>query len=466
MAFLGLDIAKNALLAQRAALNITGHNIANAETPGYVRQRAVLSPIAGPDGSHPVPEYGIGGGVAVAAVTRIQSRFLQARLDHALGELGANRSLSQGLDEVQSLFLDLTNQGVADNLAAFFNAWEDLSVNPESQPLRLAVRETGNTLTGGIRTIYRELQNQRPALDQVLQTSVARINDITAEIAALNHRIVSNAACDDQGNPTGALPNDLLNRLDVLIEELSTIIGATSVQQANGTCDVLLGGIHLVQGAHARQINTEPDPSNANLSRLVLADTGQSIQPSGGEIAGLLAVRDQYIPGYMAALDTFASTLATQFNAVHSIGFGIDGSTGTDFFTATGAADICVSDAVATNLDVIAASETDAVGDGNHAVTLSRMRDALLLSGGTQTLGDYYASLVGRVGLDGKLAGEALERQDALSSDIRARRDSVSGVSLDEEAINLLRFQEAHNAAARLATTVDEMIRTILSIAK
>ncbi len=176
------------------------------------------------------------------------------------------------------------------------------------------------------------------------------------------------------------------------------------------------------------------------------------ISPSGGEVAGLLIVRDQYIPSYMAALDILATTLATQFNAVHTIGFGIDGSTGTDFFTATGAADIRVSDAVATNLDVIAASETDAVGDGNHAVTLSRMRDALLLSG--------------RVGLDGKLAGEALERQDALSSDIRARRDSVSGVSLDEEAINLLRFQEAHNAAARLATTVDEMIRTILSIAK
>lgn len=465
MAFIGLNIAKNALLAHRAALSVTAHNIANAETPGYVRQRAVLSPVEGPDGSNSA-ECGIGIGVAVTAVIRIQSRFLQARLDRALGELGCNRSISQGLDEIQSLFLDLTSEGVSDNLAAFFNAWEDLSVNPESRPLRLAVREKGNTLTDGIRTIYRELQNQRPALDQVLQTTVARVNDIAAEIARINQRIASNAACDDQGSPIGAIPNDLFNRLDVLIEELSTIIGVTSVEQANGTRDVLLGGIHLVQGARARQLNTEPDPANANLSRLVLAGTGQSIEPPGGEIAGILAVRDQYIPGYMAALDTFAATLATEFNAVHALGVGIDGSTGTDFFTATGAADIRVSDAVAASLDAIAASETGAVGDGNHAVTLSRVRDALLLSGGTQTLGDYYASLVGRVGLDGNLAGEAMERQDALASDVRARRDSVSGVSLDEEGINMLRFQEAHNAAARLASAVDEMIRTVLSIAQ
>ena len=456
MSFLGLNIARNALLAHRAAANVTGHNIANAETPGYIRQRADLAAIAGPRGPHALPELGIGSGVEVATITRIRSAFIQARLDRSLGQFGYDHALSQGLDEVQSLFLDLTGQGSAEDLAAFFNAWEHLSSNPESQPLRLAVREAGSTVAAGISTRYRHLQDQRTRLDQVLQTKVARVNDITSEIAKLNRQITVEA--------TGSPPNDLLNRLDTLVEELSGLIGVATVEQAGGSRDVLLGGLHLVQGSKAVEITLEADPLNNNLTILKLADTGLTLDPSGGEIAAILTVRDQNIPSYMATLDTFAMTLATDLNARHALGQGIDGSTGTDFFTATGAADIRISDDILASLDAIAASETGAVGDGNHALALSRMRDELLLSGGTETLGDFYESFVGRVGLDARLATDALDRQDVLVDDIRARRDGISGVSLDEEAINLMRFQEARNAAARLATTIDELIQTVLSI--
>jgi len=227
-------------------------------------------------------------------------------------------------------------------------------------------------------------------------------------------------------------------------------------------------GILLVDGGHSNDLGTRAVVrGNATVSDLVLADTDRVVDPASGKLKGLLVGRDEKVTSFLDSLDLLAETLVERTNAIHAGRFGLDGSSGTNFFDPAGttAREIAVSTTILNNLDKIAASSTSTgSGDGSNALALSDLRSEQVLSGGTRTLEEFYSDLVGRVGAEAKAVFTDVEGQRLVVEQVKTRRENVRGVSINEEAIHLILFQRAYQAAARIVTIVDEMMETALNM--
>jgi flagellar hook-associated protein 1 FlgK len=447
MSPLNIGAAGRALLAQQQAMDIISRNIANVNTPGYVRQEAVL--VSTTDG-----------GVRVENVRRYVDNFL-------IGQVRRNSTArsqwdvrQNALQYIQVTIQEPSDQGLNATLNDFWTAWQDLAAAPNSPSVRTNLREVSRRLTNQMNNQVRQLTALQKDLDYRVSTQVQEVNSIATQIGRLNATISESAASGTDGN-------DLRDQRDRLVDRLSELVNINYAEDSfgPGTMSINIGNQPLVTGANVSKLITLA--GNGNRSNVAWAD-GTAVEMTGGEIVGAVEARDVLIPQELAQLDAVASTLITRVNALHQDGFGLNDATGLDFFAGTGAGNIRISNAINADISNIAAAATaGSPGDGDTALAITDLQRSLLMNSGTATIGGFYAEFVAQLGLDAREAKSSFDERDLLYQHLNQQRDSVSGVSLDEEAVHLMEAQRAYQAAARVVSIIDQiMAETIMTMGR
>lgn len=457
---IGLDTAVKALRAHQLAVDVASHNIANAHSPGFSRQRLLLRPM-GLDGSDHFSRDALlgraGFGVDASDVNRVRDVFLDFQLRANLGARDQNRTLSRALKQAELVFNDPTDDGLGALAGKFWAAWHDVVNAPESPAARTTLVHSTSTLATRIQRAHADLTSQRDDLNRGLGMITQRINAAATEIASLNFQV-------KQVELNGDMASDLRDRRDLLLDQLSGIGDISYSEQPDSSIVVYLGSHELVFANTAREVKAVADPGNPGMDKLIFTMDNQDVATNAGELRGLLDARDTAIPDLTSKLDALASAFITSVNAVHVTGFGLDNSTGLPFFTGTGASDIALNTTLAASPHKIAAaSALSAPGSGSNALAIANLQLASTMAAGTQTLDQFYGGVVSVLGADVVRAAGLAESADLMSSHLDQLRQSVSGVNLDEEMTNLNASQHAYQAAARVITTIDEMLETLIN---
>jgi flagellar hook-associated protein 1 len=461
--FFGLNVALSGLTAQQRALDTVTHNLTNANTDGYSRQRVEMS--AAPAFSEPSANTDtragqIGTGVQVTAYTRLRDQFIDAQLRDQAGALGQWSARADGTSRINTIMDEPGDTGLSSLLQNYWASWHALSLAPESAASREGVRASGQALVDGFHDLSSQLTRVQSDADAQISADVTSVNSLAGQVTTLNQQIAKVIA-------VGQTPNDLMDQRDALIDKMSSLANITVSQPnaANGKLSIAIGSQLLV------------DSTSDATNQLAVSGTGAvtvggvATTMSSGAIRGLIDVRDTLIggpTGYIAQLDALAGSVVSGVNAAHGAGYGLDGSTGNDFFAAGGttAATIDLSAAVKGSLDKIAASDSAAnvPGGSANAVAMAQLQTATQTIGSTTTtINGYWQAFVSQVGVDADQADRLAQVQQGIADATANRRDSVSGVNLDEEISDMVRFQKSYTAAARMITSVDEMLDTLIN---
>lgn len=446
--FFGVELASRALQAMQMAMNTTGHNLANVNTPGYSRQRVNLATTE-PHVIEGVKTLFVGSGVRVESIQRIRDMFLDARVAGTHSEYQRLDMLHSRLTQVEDLFSEPTDAGLSRQITAFFNAFQELSTNPENVGVRANVYHQVEGMARTFRQLAGRLDEMLVEMEQRIQATASEINFIAQSIADLNVKIRYNKAL-------GTTPNDLLDKRTNLIEKLSEYVGVRTTEMADGTVRVSLGEFVLVEGERS---NTLPEGIDYALKAFV--DTANRAQVTSGSVRGLMDAME-YVRMYRTRLDTLAAELINSVNAIHQTGYGLDGSTGNRLLEGTDALTIRVSTDVE-DINRIAAATTSAPGDGSKALELARLRQIPLVGLDNKTIPDYYSAIVAELGEHTRSASTGQENQKIILQNLQAEREAVSGVNMDEEMANLLRYQRSYQAAAHLVSVMDAAIADMIA---
>jgi flagellar hook-associated protein 1 len=454
-----LDVGRTALAAQQQAIAVTGNNIANVNTPGYSRQQINL------EQSEAVSSNGslIGRGVqANRQIERIYDQFIESQLVNEKQNYGRWETQKDGLAKVELLFDETSGYGINNALSNFWNSWQDLANNPTGQVERTTLVANSGFLSDTFNGMAEDLDKLQAESDTAVQNLVDEINPISEQIADLNIKIASIEG-------TGNTANQYRDKRDLLLKDLSEKIDINYFEDGNSFVHVMVGnGKPLVDNGNSWQLETQTN-TTTGMQDVYWVDTAGNAQDitseiEGGNLKGQLEVRDNYIPGYLSRLDDLAGEIITQVNSLHTSGYGADGvSTGYDFFSGTDARTISVSADIQGDSGLIAAAQAiDSVGDARNAAAIADLQDAATMSG--SSFQDYYASLVSDVGSHAQESNVYYDYQDSMLTQMQSYREEVSGVSLDEEMVNLVKFQNAYAAAAKMVSTVDRLLDTLIGM--
>ena len=453
--FFGLETGRRALDAHRRALEVTAHNIANATTEGYSRQQvkfAPTSPYTLPGVNQASGALQLGTGVKIEEIRRMRDHFLDGQVRQESTSLGLWEKTRDLLGQVEVIFNEPSESGLRSVLERFWSSWQDLGNSPESSAVRATVVERGQAVADTFRHLWSQLSDLQASLDREIIAHASVINSLGSEIASLNLQIAGVSGSGQQAN-------DLMDRRDRLLDELSRLTEINVIQGPSDTISVFIAGGNLVSGNVSNSLETRLEPDGL---AIYWKDTGVRFSPRKGEVSAVLKVRDTTIPGFKDYLDQMATALRDRVNELHREGFGLDGSTGLDFFEPTASAySMALSSDIRGDYNKLAASLSGGVGDGSNALRVAQISQEALLDGTTP--GDFYRSLVAELGVKSQEANRMSKNLRVLVDHLNDGRDSIQGVSLDEEMTDLLRYQHAYSAAARLITVVDEMIATIVN---
>jgi flagellar hook-associated protein 1 FlgK len=460
-----MDIGKRSMMNSQTALQTVAHNIANKTTEGYSRQRVDLR--AAP----PVGEgrLQIGMGSRAAQVTRVNNPFLDKQVQKETHMMGFYNGQSEALARVEGIFNEQGMKGLNQYMADFFNSFRELSNNPESTTSRTVVKEAAEALVKDFQRVDSQLVRVQEEINTAVKSQVNEINKMAQELAVLNEKI---SMVEVQGAPA----NDERDRREVLLKQLNEKIDIRTAEGDNGMVTVsTAGNAILVSGYDAMELGTYSDPKSGQLEILYKGNGSNANlkitdRIKGGELGGSLAVRDQVVPDLLNKVDEIADRLANEVNRIHLQGFDRGGRTGNIFFTfekgeGTAARNIQLADGIREDVNrIAAAARLNAPGDNTTANVISQLQYKQVMDGGVATLDDYYNSQVGKIGVIVSRANKMKEAQGNIVQQVNTLRESVSGVSLDEEATKMLEFQKMFDASARVIKTADEMLDTVLSL--
>ena len=455
-----LTIGSNALLTQQKAVDITGNNIANVNTPGYSRQRLNFVQ------NTPVQIPGATMSTGVTAESRIQrfyDQFLGRQLNSENGNLGRWEAQQSALEQVESMFDDGSGFGLGSAMTTYWNAWQDVANNPSGYVERASLVSAGEQLAGTFKEVRSNLSGVQENIDTHIDSTVDDINRMAEQIAQLNGKIT-------QVEVNGHNANDYRDERDLLVNKLAKLIDVQSFEDGNGNVVVMVAnGKPLVEATSSWDLVSVDNGGVQDVYWQASsgATTDITSDISGGEVKGWIEARDSVIADYINRLDSLAGTMISQVNALHSAGYALDGSQN-DFFTGSDASDIAVNNSIVADVNLVAAatSNTALPGDNSNAIAIANLQSSLTMSANSATFDSYYGALVGDVGSDVRAAGLNYDHQTTMVNNLENYRQEVSGVSLDEEMVNLVKFQQAYNAAAKLITTTDRMLDTLMAIAQ
>lgn len=458
--FGSFEIGRRAIHAQQKGVQVTGQNIANANTEGYSRQLVLMKALVPP--AVPGVETPPGYGVAVSDITRIKSEFYGDQIMKTATSMNYWERLAETLGGIEVIFQEPEETGLNTALNEFFDAWQELSVNPENHATRLSLREQASTLAGLVRDVYTRLDELKFDVKKELEATINQVNFLAKEIADLNQKITYLQAL-------GQKSNELLDQRDLYLEELSKHLNIRVNQKANGAVEVLAGGRILLHDDQSFELKIREE-SGQLVVYSEISEIGADLSLQGGGIAAMLESYNEIFPQYQGALDELVYTLVQQVNGLHSSGYGLDGNSGRNFFEPLGsvekaALNFYIDEGILENLSFIAASASaDGVpGDGSRALQIARLREELLMEGGTATFSDFFRGAIADLGVQGREAQRMSLSLNNVMESLQEQRESISGVSLDDEMLNLIQFQHAYNAAARYLNVLDEMLGVLIS---
>lgn len=496
-----LETAKRSLFTQQSAINTVGNNIANANTKGYSRQ--VVNMVA----ARPIEAYGLmrsntpgqlGTGVEFTSIERVRTTFLDDQFRNQNKYLGSWSVQSDTLDKLEAIVNEPGDTGIRKVIENFWNSWSDLSKDPDNVTGRKIVRENALALVDTFNQTSRQLTDLSGDLTENISVKATQMNTMIDTIASLNTEIRRIEGLGDQAN-------DLRDQRDLLTDQLSEIVNIQVVENEQGY-NITMGGTALVAG-----------PTGTPVTADILTAAAASGALTGGEVYGMVVSRDRYVKEYQQQLDSLANTLANGelevivpagsvlpgetaplsepravkvngINGLHRLGYTLESpaTTGQDFFTfGAGAAGITAAsiqlnpaiagdtNKIATSLRTETSGGTTTVVKGNNtlALLMAELKDIKFTFDETaigkgvsqSTVSDYYNSVVGALGVQAQEASRQLQNTKSQLDQVDAGRQSVSGVSLDEEMSNLIKYQQAYNAAARLMSTFDEMLDKLIN---
>ncbi len=615
--FSGIELGKRSIMANTDAITTAGHNISNANTEGYSRQRVKIKefdPLYKPDLSRPERPGLIGQGVDVQAIERVRDEFLDTRIVAQANQESYWGTRSEYYNMLEQIYNEPYDISIRSNMDKFWEGWQELAMNPESQAARQAVVTRGETLTDSIRQRWESLDGIQKILDSDIEATVRQVNDLVRQIAATNNQIVESRGLGDN-------PNDLLDRRDLLVDKLSTLINITRDTRDPDEFMIHVDGHILVQGHIARDFALETRRDDTGLNKIVWADTGNDALFRGGKLGALVELRDVDLRNEIQSLNTMTMNFSDLVNDVHRNAAGSNKVTGLDFFvqhdfvenvngnfdrdgdgvldssyvfrfTGTNELDmqqqiglegvmtlngtsgnvqiayhasdtgetvinrindspsevkayldrnnhlvlkattamnqenpdfvirhvedsgfflagysgilqgigeenaydfaqadavnslagaqfavspvtnpsayVAVNDAIRNDVMSVAAAFVDPngnvnAGDGRAATEIAAIRNTKIMIGSERTLDDFFADSVTNVGLKGEQAEMNHLSQTAIMNDLRSTRDSISGVNIDEELADILKFQHGYNAAAKFITVWDNLVDTIIN---
>ncbi|MGP1532386.1 MAG: flagellar hook-associated protein FlgK, partial [Treponema sp.] len=327
--FSGIELGKRSIMAHTDAITTAGHNISNADTEGYSRQRVQIKefdPLYMPQLERAERPGMIGQGVDVQSVKRVRDEFLDQRITASQNEESYWATRSKYYTMIESIYNEPDDVSIRSNMDKFWQSWQELSVHPEEQAARQAVVTRGDNLTDSIKAKWDSLMGVGTLLNSDIEATVKQVNDFTRQIAALNTEIIRSEAMGDN-------PNDLLDRRDLLVDKLSKLINITSDRRDPDEFMVHLDGHILVQGGIARSFELESVVDNNGYSKLVWKDTGDDAVVSGGTLGALIELRDVDVRSEIQSLNTMTMNFADLVNDVHRNAYGANHVTGLDFFT-------------------------------------------------------------------------------------------------------------------------------------
>lgn len=503
--FTGLSIAVRGLYSSQAGLAVTTNNISNINTTGYSRQTVTQSAIA------PAAVYtgSVGGGSQVTSIDQVRSSSIDQKYWRENASVGAWEAKSNTLVELESILDETSDDGLSSIMDEFYTALEDLSSDASSSSARAVVKQTGNAICEYLNNVSAELTKLRADINSDVKMTVESINSYTQQIAELNQQIQVASA-------SGADANELKDARAVLIDKLSKLakieVGEVTVgTQSDGTkvtiTSITINGSTLVAGNHARQLEVyeiNDGSSQDGMYGIKWGDTGDEFSPNGGQIGAYLELRDgtgansEYkgIPYYMNQLDEFARTFAKAFNegiyvdgssyySGHAAGYGADGSTGIRFFSydnkssaelmASGAdidsvynnitaANISLTQDVQDDTDKIAAAKTADEADNNELVNdlISICNDSRMFNKGNPS--DFITAIVSTLGSDSSYAQRLYDNYSNILANTETRRESISGVSTNEETANMTKYQQAYEASAKIISTWDYIYKETIDL--
>ncbi len=449
-----LNIAREALLSHQTAINLTGTNIANVNTPGYTRQRPVFS--------------ALNPGVEIAKIERVYDQFLGVQINEQMHNLGYGEARKDELDRIEMTFNETDGSGINELLNKFWSAWEDLSANPSGDAEKQVLVSVSQSLTSMFRSYSNELISVQDDVNTQIPFLVDQINNYASDIADINTRILETETKDANDSGLNSLKDERAN----LLSGLAGIVDFHYIENSNDSISVFLSnGKPLVEGGQKWELDvvTEKHTSNPSFYDVVFKDDPDeeviNNVITNGSLAGFLEIRDSAVEGYLSRLNTLASKIVEKINTQHQLGYDTNQNMGEYFFdaTKTEAKNIEVSAAIVADINKIAVSET-VNGDGGNASQIGAIKDELLMNDGHSTFNSYYASIVGQIGQDVADVSRDFDRHTNLTSQLTNKRESISGVSIDEEMMNLIKYQTGYNAAAKFFSTADELIDTLMNM--
>jgi flagellar hook-associated protein 1 len=457
-----LEIGKSGLNIYRVATEVTSQNIANVNTPGYSRQRVILES-APPTTANGFP---LGSGVRIATVERYYDGLIQKQLVNAQTTQGFDTTKSNVLQQIEPTFNEVANDGLGTAIADFFGAWQDLSLNPAGSTERQAVITRTQLLVDNFHSVSKALTDAVSTEDQALVPLTNDINATLQSIAKLNGQIRYTEQAS--GNA-----NEMRDQRDQLVRDLSTQTGITFTENSDGTTDIVFKdtGAALVTGSQYGSFSLAVNGGTGKYDISLTAVGGATavVTPVTGSLGATVTLRDTIIPGYLAQVNSLATTIATQVNTQHQAGRDLTNTAGLAFFSVTGsAATLTLNPAINTTTIAAAAGPPAAFATGNNgnALLLAQLKGANTMSGGTTTFSSYYNSMVSKIGLDVQSSKNTVSQDEAFIKQLSALRESSSGVSLDEELANLVKYQRSYQASAKLISTASDMLDVALNMVR
>src|SRR2546421_807969 len=450
-----LNIVLGSLLTDQGAIETTSNNIANVNTPGYSRQRPDL------EETPPIQIGGLnfGTGVELKQVVSLRDSILDLRVNQETQQQGRLEGFLGSAQQIQSFFNETTGTGLQANLTAFFNSLSQLSTSPSDLDVRQSVLTAAQNLSTSFNQAATNLSRLQTSVNLNVTQSVSQINTLTAQIATANAQV--SAAQSANRNP-----GPFVDQRQQLLNQLSNLVDISEINAGNGNLTITTSnGAPLVVGGQSFQLSTQTDASTG-LQDIISQGTNITSQITGGQLAGQLEIRNQEIPAIQNSLDTLAFTLSSAVNTQHKLGFDLNGNAGGSLFTpvanATGAASQ-ISVAIA-NPSLVAASADGTPGNNANANALLGLQNQAIASG--QSPLNFYGNLVFKIGNDVSTAQARQSAGSQVLSQLQNLQGGVSNVDLNEESANLIRFQNAYQASARVVSVINLLLDTTINMVR
>jgi flagellar hook-associated protein 1 FlgK len=465
--FGGINTALTSLYAQRRALDVTGQNIANANTEGYTRQRVEMqSQVGSMSPAIYAKTDGLGTGVAVSDVQRLRDQYSENRGRAEHGNSAYLTNQTSTYSAIEDVFSEPSDTALQSQMHDMWGSWNDVSNNPQLAATRSTLLQQSSTVTDGLNSAHNQLAAQFGQTRSSLDEYTDEVNTSATTIAQLNSSIVTAKA-------SGITVNELEDQRDAAVMHLAELTGASASLRQNGAMDVFVGNSTLVSEFTTRKVEVSGaarlDDQATDPMTLRWADTKSAVG-AGGTMGAMADTMTTIIPAISDALDSVARNLADSVNAKHAAGFGVNGSTGKDFFvsgmpgSSITAGNIKVG---ITDPDEVAVSSTDPtliVPPATAGSMDNTVADALADIGGTSTGPDReYQAMIGQLGVASQATSRRNDIQTNVTEQVDANREAQSGVNLDEEMTNLLTYQRGYEAASRVLTTIDSMLDQLIN---